>query len=131
MSELIPYSQSGLTTPQNPLETVGGLQIALDAIQSGLNAAVARREIIERGKTARTAILERAEIERAAIFANMKTEIAKIEAAIANDQNWHEARMKVIDYAGQLALNAQSTGTLDGNTLELIDKFLQKLDRMR
>ena len=37
----------------------------------------------------------------------------------------------MIDYAGQLALNAQSTGTLDGNTLELIDKFLQKLDRMR
>ena len=131
MSELIPYSQSGLTTPQNPLETVGGLQIALDAIQSGLNAAVARREIIERGKTARTAILERAEIERAAIFANMKTEIAKIEAAIANDQNLSVNRMRLIDYAGQLALNAQSAGTLDGDTLEAIDRFLQGLDRLR
>ena len=131
MSELIPYSQTGLTVSQNPMDTAAGLQIALEAVESAMNAAVARREIIERGKTARTAIMERAEVDRTKILANMKTEIAKIEAAIANDQNWHEARMKMIDYAGQLALNAQSTGTLDGNTLELIDKFLQKLDRMR
>ena len=131
MSDLIPYNRAEITTPQNPMDTAAGLQVALEAVQSALNSAVARREIIERGKTARTAILERAEIERAAIFANMKTEIAKIEAAIANDQNLSVNRMRLIDYAGQLALNAQSAGTLDAETLKAIDLFLQRLDRLR
>ena len=132
MSDLIPYKQNEDLVPSYPpLGLFGGLQTSLASIERSLNTLVARREVIERNKTERTAIIEQAETERAAILANMKTELRKIEAAIANDQNYHEARMKLIDYAGQLAVDAQRTGTFDGNTLELIDKFLENLDRMR